>query len=392
MTINIDWQAISAALPGIFLKDQDPAGCGLAVSLEAAGKDEWFIHYAQEHNGKPAFYKTKPLSAFAVFQTLEKLFKNIGYTPELSCSEYEMLELPRKESIFNRSLAEKMPGEWLGIPDGEEESGWVTHYSLVVKGDGKYILYTGSLTDGDDFLSKAEIEKYGVYDLSEILEELRLMGFIKNRLAFLHRLNAESWVELEKQLPGAVLKNPDTSADITAICICPFSGDSWKIFTVKKENSASYSFHEQPDAEARTVYHYVYDHLDIIIPDTAREKVNLPSLDTLFNESIEKKLKGYYIGAISGLDEKGQQQKRFVSLQRESKISWTMHYVKSEELLSGNRKIIHHKTDPFLEENIYRFFLKLEPLFDPLDIYAKMNEQKNPEIYALAQLFWEQIT
>lgn len=391
MTEIVNWQIISTKLPGIYLQDQEPEGCGLAVSIECAEVDAWTIHYAKEQTGKTVYYKTKPLSAFVVFQTLEKLFKEIGYTPELSDSEYDMLELPRKESIYNQSLAEKMPGEWLGVPDGEDDSGWATHYSVSTKADGKYILYSGALNDGDDFLAKAEVEKYGVFDLSEILDELRMLGFKKGKFSFLLTLHADSWQDLEKQLPGAVLPNPKKDQDIIAACISPHTEGQWKLFIVKKQDFTTYTLQEQLEIEPRAIYHFVYDHFGVIIPDAALEKTKLPALDKIFDESLEKKLKGYYIGQVSGMDENHQPQKRFVSLLRESKISWSMQYVKSEELLSGNRKIVHHKTDPFLEENIYKFMLRLEPLFDPLDVYTKMSEQKNPEIAALAELFVEQM-
>lgn len=386
MASKIDWYSAVAKLPGIYLEDQEPEGCGLAVSIEINAANRWVVHVAREESGHVKYSATQPLSAYAVYQSLETIYKEIGYVPELTDTEYDMLELPHKDSLFHQTLAGKMPGVYLGMPE-DEGMEWAAHYSVEIKGDGRYILYSGILQEGGSFSAEPEIDKNGVYDLSQVLDELRLFGFSPDRLDFLYRLDTVRQDEVERQLPGCILVNPYFEEQGMAVSLCKDTEERWKIFTTKRVSSTEIQIHEQRDLEARQVYTYVYDLLEQTIPDAIQKKLGLPPLEKLYSESISKKLKGFFIGSVMGLDEEGHAQTRFVSLQHEGKEGWVMYYVKSEELITGGRKIVVHKTDPFLEERIYSSFERLDPMMDPLDLYFRLSEQKNPDLSILAKRF-----
>ncbi|MDX9754430.1 MAG: hypothetical protein RBU29_10740 [bacterium] len=389
MAKKINWAGVIAKLPGVYVEDQDPEGCGVAVSLEASAPGRWVVHAVRDENGHIRFLSTSPCGAYAVFQHLEKLFAEAGYIPELSEVEYDMLELPPKDRVFHQTLAGKMPGVYLGMPE-EEGLEWAAHYSVEVKGDGRYVLYSGVIPEGGVFGSEPEIDPSGVYDLSQVLDELRLLGFAPTCLDFLYRFDTLDLSVVERNLPGSVISCPSAAEQGLVVSVCWESEDRWKVFTAERAERET-RIHEQRDLDARQVHHRVYELVAQPIPAAAGERVGLPPLEKVFSESISKKLKGFFLGQVQGRDEGGHVQTRFVSLQHEGKDGWSLYYVKSEELLAGGRKLLAHHAGPFGEERIYPFLESLDPLLDPLDLHARLSGQKNPDLFALAKRFEEQM-
>jgi hypothetical protein len=388
----MDWSTITAALPGIVVEDQDPDGCGLAISIESVDASTWIIHTARDQHGEAVIQKTAPLSAFHLYQTLEKLYAAIGYTPELSAVEYDMLQLPPKKTIAQESLAAKMPGTYLGLPPDEEgDLGWITHYSVVALPKGNYKIYTGVLSAGDDFLAEPEIDLAGTTNLSETLDELRIAGFSEDALLFLRILSAPSRHELQNTLPGERLNPPPGTPDDLYLSICRDGDDSWKIFSTRKKDEARFFIDEERGLDARQTYKSVFSHLHISIPETVASRVHLPSMEKLFHDSLAKKLKGFWLGSVNGEDDACREQQRFVSIQQDPKTVWTVYYILAEDVLSGSRKFTVHHAEPFTEEEIYTAFEKLDPTIDPLELYAKMVESKIVDIAELAKRFEEQM-
>ncbi|MBD3266187.1 hypothetical protein GF373_05910 [bacterium] len=387
----IHWQDEITALPGIYLQDQEPEGSGVAVSIEPRGAGAWIVHSIKEIEGRAVRHSTKPLPAYAVYKTLDTIYRPIGYVPEPSEAEYDMLQLPPREDIFQQSLANQLPGVFLGVPAEDDEGiGWINHYSVVINDDGTYALYSGVTNEGEDFLKEPEIEKVGTYNLSEILDELRILDFPREKLDFLFTLKAGSLQELKTKLPGAVLEANRFADAGLAVSVCHEADNVWKIFTTERLDRDTYRVHELRDVDARQVDKKIYDLLQTSLAKEERQQAKLPPLEKVYADSIEKKLKGFFLGAVSGEDAAGHYQKRFISLHKE-KDEWTLHYVLFEELIAGGRKYAIHKTEPFREETILAFFEFLDPLFDPLDLFAKLQGSKIPEIQSLGDAFQKQM-
>ncbi|MFB3785106.1 MAG: hypothetical protein ACE15F_01925 [bacterium] len=387
------WREALPRLPGLYLRDQQPEGAGIAVSIEKRGEGQWVVHALEESQGRWLQTRTPPLSAAEVYRAIQKCYKNVGYVPELSAQELEILGLPRWEEIFQQILSRRLPGTWLGAPPEEWETGqeWTCHYSVTRNAGGTYTLHSCVITDGDDPLAEPEIDKVGVFNLSELLDELRILGFKKPDYAFLLSLDASSLEEAAPWMPGRLVTPEPLRGAHWLISICPETRESWKVFVAEKNGDTHVSITETVSLDARQVYKRIHELEGIVVPAAIRDALRLPSLEKLYAESLEKKLKGYWLGTVPGKDENGQLHERFVSLAGAGEEAWEIHYVKSEELISGSRKFPAHRVAPFTAENVLEALERLDPVLDPLDLQARMSESKVPEIARLAKRFLEQM-
>lgn len=188
--IQWTWQEVIQKLPGIYLNDQYPQGAGLAVSIEPREDRSWVIHYIKEQQGAAKRFKTKPLNSFDVYKKLESLFAEVGEPPRMTEEERRALGLPPKDELATVSLRHRMPGTWLGKSrDLENEFGWDTVYSVERKSNGKYVLYTCLELEENALVENPEIERVGEFDLSQLLDELRTLGFSKPVYSFLYTLS-----------------------------------------------------------------------------------------------------------------------------------------------------------------------------------------------------------
>jgi hypothetical protein len=189
-------------------------------------------------------------------------------------------------------------------------------------------------------------------------------------------------------MPGLVVSS--TLENTKTVSLCTDTEGSWKVFTAESLECDTFRLHEHRNLDARQVHKMVHDLLEISIPKPVLEKLKIPSLKDLYSESMEKKLKGYWIGAANGQDDLGNLQLRFVSLQKEGE-EWLLHYVCSEDLLSSSRKYPVHTLPSFKEEEIYKTLEKLDPFIDPIDLQELFAQNKHPEISHLSKLFLQQM-
>lgn len=387
------WREALSRLPGLYLQDQQPEGSGIAVSIEKSGAGQWVVHVLQERQGRLTRTQTPLLPAAEVYRAIQKYYKHVGYIPELSAEELEILGLPRWEEIFQQTLSRRLPGTWLGAPREERESGqeWTCYYSVTRNAGGTYTLHSCMITDGDDPLAEPEIDKVGVFNLSDLLDELRILGFKKPDYAFLLSMEASSLEEAASWMPGRLVTPEPLRAAQRLVSICPEIQESWKVFVAEKSGDAHVSMTETVSLDARQVYKRIHELEGIVVPAAIRAALRLPSLEKLYAESLEKKLKGHWLGTVQGKDENGKLHERFVSLAGAGEEAWEIHYVKSEELISGSRKYPVHRVEPFTAENVLEALERLDPVLDPLDLQARMSESKVPEIARLAKCFLEQM-
>ena len=393
MSNTINWREAVSRLPGVYLQDQQPEGSGIAVSVEKHGEGQWVVHALQERQGRLAAARTPPQPAADVYRSIQKFYKNVGYTPEISAGELAALGLPHWEEIYQQILSRRLPGTWLGAPREERASGreWTCHYSVTRNPNGTCTLHSCVITDGDDPLAEPEIDRVGVFNLSDLLDELRILGFKYADYAFLLSMEAMSLEEAAPWLPGRLVTPDPPRAAGRLVSVFLTSKDSWKVFVAEKSGESRVSFTEIVNLDARQVYKKIHELEGIVIPPAIRQALRLPSLEKLYADSLEKKLKGHWLGTVQGKDENGNPQERFVSLYGAGEAAWEIHYVKSEELNAGSRKFPTHRVEPFTAENVLEALERLDPLLDPLDLQARMSGSKIPEIAHLAKCFVEQM-
>jgi hypothetical protein len=390
MTMQINWNQTIQNTPGLYINDQQPEGCGMAVTIERL-EPEWTVRYIFESGAQLMIKQYSAASAFDVYRLLDQLFKQSGYVPQLTEPERETLHLPERGNIFDKRLSRQLPGQWIGAPKGAESDGeWKTNYSIEIKPLGKFILYTGIVAEDEDFLAEPQIDPSGPFDLSEMLDELRILGFSINEYGFLLQLSFEHLQEIYDYLPGYIIKNPAVDSPVKAISVCS-CGDEWKVFLAQTEQAGQCIVYEQPDLDAKRVHKIVHDSVGLVVPGEIRDQLRLPSLYKLYQPTLNKKMKGLYIGAVSGQDDNGLTQERYVSVKRENDDEWQIHYAKSEDLTSGNRKIHVESIGPFSHSEFVDIALNLDPIIDPLDMVQKMSESSEDDISNLAKLFMEEM-
>ncbi|NPU98275.1 MAG: hypothetical protein HPY51_13820 [Candidatus Omnitrophica bacterium] len=389
----MEWREAISHLPGLYIRDQHPEGSGIAVSVEKRGDEQWVVHALQESQGRIKITESPPLPAAEVYRAIQKFYTKAGYTPVLADDELVILGLPRWEEIYQQFLSRRLPGIWLGAPREERESGqeWLCHYSVVRNPKGTYTLYSCAITDADDPLAEPEIDKAGDFNLSDLLDELRILGFKKADYASLLDLDALSVAEVAPWMPGKLLPADISPEKSRIVSICRDSRDFWKVFVAEKSQETRVSITEIANLDARQIYKKVHELLGIGVPPELRTALRLPPLEKLYAESLEKKLKGHWVGSVLGKDESGKPQERFVSLIGAGEDRWEIHYVKSEELISGNRKFPVHRAEPFAADDVLDALEKLDPVLDPLDLQMRMSESKFPEIIRLAKRFMEKM-
>ena len=389
------WKEAIARLPGIALQDQYPEGARLAISIEASGGRTWRIHSVHENNGAFDATQTRPLSAPELYRTLEKFFEAVGDPPELSDRERSTFDLPRKEDCYRENLLQKMPGTWLGSSESmESEFGWTSVYSVKTNEDGSYTLYTCTAGEEDeDTADDLDIEKAGTYDLSQLLNELNVLGFERNRYAFLLSIEAAGWNEVQSRLPGVVLPCPDFVRTGVAISIGSSNEAQWNLYVTDRTSENQYTIAEHTDLDAKQTYRTCYEILGSIPTGSVRERLNLPSLEILFSKTLRNKMKGNWLGEVSGEDESGRPQVRFVSIKTikpppsdsivpQADVTWQLDYVKSEDMLSagrGHRKFEVHSTGSIHPQEIQSFIDRYDPELDLLDLCDVMTESSIPE-------------
>ncbi len=390
MTTQINWNQTIQNTPGLYINDQQPEGCGMAVTIERL-EPEWTVRFIYESGAQLIIKKYSAASAFDVYRLLDQLFKQSGYVPELTDQERETLHLPERSNIFDQRLSRQLPGQWIGAPEGAESDGeWKTNYSIEIKPLGKFILYTGIVAEDEDFLAEPQIDASGPFDLSEILDELRILGFSINEYGFLFQLSFDAMQEIIDYLPGYVIKNPVVDSPIKAISICSCGGE-WKVFIAQTEQAGQCIITEQPDLDAKRVHKIVHDAIGIAVPGGIRNKLRLPSLYKLYELTLSKKMKGVIIGAVSGQDDNGLTQERYVSIKKENEDEWQIHYAKSEELTSSNRKIHVESTESFSTSEFVEIVMNLDPVIDPLDLVQRMAESSELDISDLAKIFMKEM-
>ncbi len=388
----IEWDNVIAQMPGLVLEDQQPQGSGIVVSIEARGQERWVVHCAREEQGSVRRYHTKPLDAEKVYKALERFYREAGYVPEISEGEQDQLGLPRLEALMVEHLPERMPGEYLGAKQpGDELIEWVVHYSLEKKPNGRFTLYSCGDPRFEEDPSKLYIEEMGTFTYAEILEELREIGFSPQECQSLTQIEAASLSELKKKMPGEVFETPAEAGCV--VSILQRKDQTWTLFlSRKREGESVYEIEVLSSLEALEVYRTMFDQLGWIPMERDLHRVKLPRLETLYEETLMKKMKGELIGGISTPDEHGLNREVFVALKRIKEEGWLFQFVRAEDLLAGEKKFMVHKLGPLVEENVQNIILQLEAHVDPVGLLERMSEHKNSEIRELAKrliLFFE---
>jgi len=383
--MNMNWEKVVERLPGVLLKDQQPEGSGIAVSIERA-ENQWRVHYAKETDGGFKIRHSAPVSAQDVYEKLAKLFRNAGFVPQLDGKERALLGLPSLEAIQSDRLIQKMPGLYLGLQDDIEDSmGWGFHYSVQKNGSGDYTLYSCLASDVGESLSEPEIEALGTYSQAELWEETLYLGLSLEHYPFFTEIAADSWEDAAKAMPGRLLQSDRRVMKKNLVSAAEGRNGRWNLFYAVPERRGGYFLKGAIGLAAKEFYMMSFERLNSILTKTDAEALHLPPLTEIYGEALQKKLKGRFLGGIAGADGSGRPCEIFLSLTREKNGTWTFHIADAHNLLNGSRKILVQKIGPFHPvERDKMMEALLERNVDLLELLSVLEESDFPETLDLA--------
>ncbi|MEW6238564.1 MAG: hypothetical protein AB1656_24530 [Candidatus Omnitrophota bacterium] len=388
--MNADWEKIIERLPGVLLRDQHPEGSGIAVSVEKT-EGQWRVHYAKEAEGGFKIRHGAPVTAQGVYEKLRKLFQDAGFVPVLNESELAILGLPHLEEVQSSRLIQKMPGYYLGSQDGMESGmAWGVHYSVRKNEGGDYTLYSCIECEEENALPEPEIEALGAYSLAVLWEETHSLGLRLEHYPFFAEITVNSWKEAAKAMPGRLLQSDRCSESDNLVSAAESRDGKWNLFYAVPESQGVYSLKAILGLEAKEFYKKSFEWLKTVLKKSDAEALRLPPLTELFGEALEKKMKGRFLGGISGIDESGRPCEIFVSVKKEKDETWIFQIADARDLLDGSRKILVRKIGSFhaVERNKMIEAL-LERGVDLLELLFLLQEATFPEALELAALLKE---
>ncbi len=381
----VDWNETISLLPGVYLSDQQPQGSGLAASIERID-DLWQIHYAKETPDGLRFYKSKPLHAFHVYETLKAVYKEIGYYPQLTESEQAALQLPDEHDCIAADIYRKLPGFYLGKKAADQNTmAWgEAHYSVEMNGDGTYSLFSCIDPLDEDAVLKPEVDKLGEYTLPDLMDELRLVGFKPEGISYLTCIQGP-FEELASHLPGHIIKNAQFDSAGQMISVLQRDEDQWCVISTERMHENKYRLVCHDRLAPKDVYKCIFQILSIIPCHTDIAKIGLPPMTKVFEDSLLKKMKGELLKGP--LAQAGEEQGEFwfVSIRMEKQAYWHLHLVRASHLLEGGRKVQVEKLGPYHVEALSHFLHDLEAYVDPLDLMDALEESKFAEYQELAK-------
>ncbi|RJP25010.1 MAG: hypothetical protein C4527_17765 [Candidatus Omnitrophota bacterium] len=383
------WSEIITQLPGLYLQDQHPPGSGIAVSVEKHENGGWILHYAKEKTDSLQHGAEGPFDAAYLYEKLKFLYRDIGYTPQLRDEELKALHLPDSQEVYTERVFAHLPGRLIGSQRiAESGMDWVVNYSVGKNADHTYTLYSCSARGDDDFLAEPEIEELGTFALHDLLEELRIYGFRPDDYAGLCEIEASSWQEILRALPGRRVENQRPEEDRCAVSLVAHNRECWTLFYAVPIADNRYRLNELATLSAKDVYKKVYDLTGCLLSVNDRKKVQLPELIDIYGETLSKKMKGDYIGGVPSVNMSKRYNETYVTVQNNKDDSRLFYFTSAEELITlgrTGRKINVHKLGPYKDVDLGKFIVDIEPHVDLLELILKLDESKIEGIRELSK-------
>ncbi len=393
MNLNDNWNQIIQTLPGIFLKDQHPQGTGIAVSIEYLNQGKWYLNYVKESQNMTVV-REGPFAALSLYERLQELFDDVGFTPQLNDQEREILNLPSYEQIYSERVLKSLPGRYIGSQEiAGKGLNWNSDYSVQNNSDGTYTLFSCNQRSEDDCFTDLEVEEIGTYTLHEVIEELQIIGFHPEDYSFLLELTAASWDELLQYMPGLTLLNQNPAENGCLLSIKYQDPENWTLYYAINIVTNKYKLNNIPELTAKEVYKKTYDLIGRLLTPKEVNKLKLPELDEIYKDTLMKRMKGFYIGAVADTRKPNRYTESYFSVDKSKDGTWLLHVVFAEDLINlgkTGRKIPIHKIGPYRNEEIHKIIAEIEKGVDLLEFVLKLKEIKKEETSELLQLIMKE--